>query len=212
MNSTSEVEAWPDWQFGTAVIIGTGPGAAAVPLDVVPGQAYCIAIKSTWEIAPWAQVLYGCDRGWWAHQRGVPDFKGLKFCPSPTVCKVYRDVRLVKLKTKAEILTKDRGTLGCGLRSGGGHSGFHAINLAVQFGVRRIVLVGFDMTVARGAHWRPREDGVARPCAVRVEGWRSALDACAPQFRNLGVDVVNATPGSALKAYRFASLRDAIWG
>lgn len=202
---------WPDWAFGTAVIIGTGPSVAQTPL-IEAQPAHCIAIKSTWRLAPWASILYGCDRGWWVEHRGVPQFKGMKISASPSVCKVYRDIRQVKrLLPRAEILTGETGVIGCGVPRGGGHSGFHAINLAVQFGAKRIVLVGFDMTLKRGAHWRT-EYGSVKPDAKRVETWRVALDGCADQFKALGVEVINATPGSALTAYPMATLREAVWG
>lgn len=204
------MEEWPRWNGETAVVVGTGPGACAEPLDVVRGRARVIAIKSTWRLAPWADALYGCDRSWWLANNGAPEFKGLKFSPSPAACSAYREIRIVSLKTRAEILTEKVGTIGCGLKSGGGHSGFQAVNLAVQFGAARILLVGFDMTLANGAHWTDDYAGVAKPDALRTESWRVAFDACAPQFKRLGVDVVNCTMASALTAYRKQPLSEAI--
>ena len=201
---------WPDWRGAPAVIVGTGPGAAIEPLEAARGRAKVFAIKSTWRLAPWADALYGCDRSWWVANLGVPEFKGLKFSPSPAVCSVYKDVTKVRLKARAQILTGEIGTIGCGLRSGGGHSGFQAINLAIQFGARRVLLVGFDMTLENGAHWSNDYRGVAQPDAARVESWRVALDACAGQFRDLGIDVVNCTMASALKAYPKMRLNEAL--
>lgn len=203
--------SWPDWKNETAVIVATGPSASSAPSIKAKGLAHFIVIKSSWRLAPWADVLYGCDKGWWIENRGVPQFKGLKICPSPTVCKVYRDVALIRLVARAEILIRQMGTIGCGLRTGGGHSGFHAINLAVQFGAKRIVLVGFDMQLDRGAHWhadtvqRRKDDKGMAEC-------RDALDGCAPQFAALGIEVINASPVSALKAYPKMGLMEAIAG
>ncbi len=191
---------WPDWRGETAVIVGTGPSASADPLDIVRGQARVIVIKSAWRLAPWADVLYGIDRGWWLANKGAPDFRGLKVSPSPTVCKLYGATE-VRLKVRAEILTASVGTIGCGLPTGGGHSGFQAINLAVQFGATRILLFGFDMTLKHGSHWTKDLQGVGKPDPSRVESWRRALDGCAPQFMRLGVEVVNCSMRSALTAY-----------
>lgn len=201
---------WPDWRGDTAVIVGTGPSAAAEPLERVRGQAKVFVIKSSWMLAPWADALYGLDRGWWIANKGAAQFKGMKFSPSPTVCRIYPDVREIRLKARAEILTAQTGVIGCGLKSGGGHSGFQAINLAVQFGAKRILLVGFDMTLANGAHWHKDYRGVAKPDAGRVLAWREAMDDCAPQFTALGVDVINCTMASALTAYPKQPLSDAI--
>jgi hypothetical protein len=203
--SSQEGVKWPDWGGETAVVIATGPSASEAPLKEVKGKSKVIAIKSSWRLAPWADFLYGCDRGWWIENRGVPKFKRLKATASPSVNKVYPDVRLIQLVAKAEILTGETGRIGCGLRTGGGFSGFHAINLAIQFGAKRIVLVGFDMTLAHGPHWH-NDIGTHRRNDRGMAECRDAFDGCAWQFEKLGVEVINATPNSALKNYRKADL------
>ncbi len=200
---------WPDWSGQTAVIVATGPSAPESPLDTAKGIARAIVIKSTWKLAPWADVLYGLDKGWWIANHGVPKFEGLKVTPSPTAARVY-GLRQVRLKARAEILTEETGILGCGLKTGGGHSGFQAINLAIQFGAKKIVLVGFDMTLSNGAHWSSDYRGVGKPDVGRVESWRAALDGCADQFKSLGVDVVNVGQSSALTAFPKMSLAEAL--
>lgn len=199
---------WPNWEGETAVVVGTGPSANDVSLEPYKGRARFFVIKSTWRLAPWADVLYGLDRGWWIANQGCPKFKGLKFSPSPSACKVYA-LQYVKLKPQAQILTETKGVIGCGLAHGGGHSGFQAINLAVQFGAKRILLVGFDMTLANGEHWT-NDRGVARADHGRTESWRKAMDLCAPQFKSLGVEVVNCTMKSALMQYPKSLLEVAI--
>jgi hypothetical protein len=198
---------WPDWSGQTAVIVGTGP--SAVPIEQGPFRA--VVIKSSWRLAPWADVLYGIDKGWWIANHGAPHFKGLKVSPSPTVCKVF-GLRQVTLKPRAEILLGTTGVIGCGLKTGGGFSGFQAINLAVQFGAKRIVLVGFDMSLSNGAHWNSDQRGVAKPDADRVKSWRIALDRCAPQFKSLGVEVINTAEHSALTAFPKMALEQALKG
>lgn len=202
---------WPDWRGETAVIVATGPSASSAPLLEAKGRARVIVIKSSWLLAPWADALYGCDRGWWIENRGAPKFKGLKFSPSPTVCKVCKDVTLVRLVAKAQILTHEIGKVGCGRHSGGGHSGFHAINLAVQFGAKRIVLVGLDMTANQNAmHWHKELQTGRRVDPKGMRECREAMDGCAPQFAALGVQVINVSPVSELKAYPRMGLIEAI--
>jgi hypothetical protein len=201
---------WPDWSGETAIVVGTGPSAAQAPLALAQGRNRIFAIKSSWRLAPFADALYGLDKGWWIANQGAHKFKGLKFSPSPTICRVYPDIRYVRLRPFARILNDETGVIGCGLRTGGGHSGFQAINLSVQFGARRILLVGFEMTLARGAHWKNDDRGVGKPDAGRTASWREAMDECAGQFRDLGVDVISCTPGSALTAYPKMSLHEAL--
>lgn len=200
---------WPNWSGETLVVVGTGPSARHAQLGIAKGRARVFVIKSTWKLAPFADALYGIDKGWWIANLGCPKFTGLKFTPSPTAARAF-GLRQVKLKARADILIRETGVIGCGLKTGGGHSGFQAINLGVQFGARRILMVGFDMTLANGAHWNDDYNGVAKPDAGRVAAWREAMDDCADQFRELGIDVVNCSLGSALKAYPKLSLREAL--
>jgi hypothetical protein len=195
---------WPDWSGETVVVVGTGPSVKDVSLEPARGRAKVFVVKSEYKFAPWADALYGIDTGWWIANRGAPDFAGLKFSPSPTACRLF-NLRQVKLKARAEILTKETGVIGAGLRTGGGHSGFQAINLSVQFGAKRILLVGFDMV---GGRRLAHEQGVAKQMSSRVAEWRKDMDAAAPQFERLGVEVINCSSVSALTAYRKARLED----
>lgn len=95
----------------------------------------------------------------------------------------------------------------------GGNGGFHAINLAIQFGCRRIVLVGFDMSLQRGVHWHGRhEAGLNNPKQASVDKWRERLDAQAPILRRLGIDVVIGSPHSSLTAFPKMGLKEALDG
>lgn len=97
-----------------------------------------------------------------------------------------------------KILTDEPGVLG----GGGPNSGFQALNLAIQFGATRIILAGFDMHTASGVHWHgPHRDGLVNPHEICFIKWRRILDGAAALMRDLGVDVVNVSPASALSAY-----------
>lgn len=90
----------------------------------------------------------------------------------------------------------------------GGNSGYQAANLALHTGARRIVLVGYDMR--RGAdgraHWHgdhPPHMNNAPPDAL--SRWVRAFDSV-PATLPADVEIINATPGSAVTAFRFAPL------
>lgn len=93
----------------------------------------------------------------------------------------------------------------------GGNSGFQAINLAVHLGVRRIVLVGFDMRTDNGIHWHGEHGGALKnPILANVIKWRRIVDEAAGDLANLGIEVINATACSALTAYPIMSLEKAL--
>lgn len=204
------VAEWPDWRGETAIIVATGPSASDAPLELAKGKARVIAIKTSWKLAPWADVVYGCDRDWWSNNRGLTEFKGLRITASPSVAKVY-GLNLVKLFPKAVILAGgEAGKIGCGSRYGNGHSGFHAINLAVQFGAKRLILVGFDMSFANGWHWHEEINRITRPTPGSIGDMAKQLDDCAEQFVRLGVEVINCSATSALQKYPKQELEDAL--
>lgn len=204
MNSQQGVK-WPNWRDLPVVIVGTGPSAAVQNYLLIKGLAHVFVIKSSMRLAPWADAVYGIDVGWWIASQGAKEFEGIKFSPSPTVCKVFPEIQQIYLRNTKRLVPEPVGTVAVG------DSGFQAINLAVQFGARKIVLCGFDMTMnIHGAHWHRDYNGISRPDPKRMEEWRIRLDASANDFLNLGVDVVNASMISALKNYRIEPLADAV--
>lgn len=95
----------------------------------------------------------------------------------------------------------------------GSNGGFQAINLAVQFGATRIILVGFDMSIDKGVHWHGKHPSpLSNPRQASVDKWRIELDAQAPLLERMGVDVVIGSPWSKLTAYKRVPLQEAILG
>lgn len=98
-----------------------------------------------------------------------------------------------------------------GVLAWGRNSGFQAVNLAVQLGARRIVLVGFDCSLAAGVHWHGRHGrGLSNPTRPGVEKWRDALDRVAGQLAELQIEVFNASAASALRNYPKRPLLEAV--
>lgn len=157
-----------------------------------------IAVNESWRLAPWADVLYACDAAWWRLRKGVPEFKGIRVSQDAKACREF-GVNHVELKlSSVQVFTDAAGVIGSGSRQGG-NSGFQAVNLAVQFGATKIILIGFDM---HGEHWHGRHPGgMNNPSPKNFQDWRSAFDGAGAMFKALGVDVFNCSPVSALQAY-----------
>jgi hypothetical protein len=100
-----------------------------------------------------------------------------------------------------------------GLVGGGGNSGFQALNLAAQFGARRIVLIGYDMTGSGSeTHWYGRNEWprANNPGPDQMTRWAKALDRAAVDFAARGIEVVNASPSSAIAGFRCMPLADVL--
>ncbi len=92
----------------------------------------------------------------------------------------------------------------------GSNSGYQAINLAVHLGAKKIILLGYDMH-REGA--RDNWHDEPRPTSSPDKYAHSMLPHFASLVRPLaerGVEVVNATPGSALDAFPKATLEEVL--
>lgn len=187
----------PDWRGACAVVVAGGPSAAAVDLARARGKARALAVNEGWQLAPWAEVLYACDGAWWGLRQGVQEFAGLKVTADHAAALAFPGLHLIRVRHGIDRMSFVPGEVGWG-----GNSGFHAVNLAAQFGAARIVLVGFDMHVAGGVHWHGRHPrGLNNPDARNTARWRRLMDAAAPDLAARGIEVLNASPTSALTAY-----------
>lgn len=205
---------WLDWRGKAVAIVASGPSTKPKEVARLMNRLPCIAIKENIEILPTADVVYGCDRAWWRNVAGLPKFKGLKVTASGWVANEYSDVRLVKVtpfKEDDQIFTKEPGLLGSGA-----NSGFQALNLAVQFGATRILLVGFDMNRNYDSHWYGRNRGAGRsnPTEFNFVRWRRAYDVAAVKLKQLGVEVVNASALTSLKCFPVSTIEKILekWG
>ncbi|MEY9098887.1 hypothetical protein ABIA24_001796 [Sinorhizobium fredii] len=202
---------WPNWEGETAVVVASGPSAADVVLELGKGRARFLAVKDAWKLCPWADHLYACDHHWWEAHRGVVEFKGRRIAYDARTVEKWRGLNFLKVE-----ISKAHQTLrfeAVGHVGWGGNSGFHALNLALQFGAARVLLVGFDMRVDRGKHFfGPHAYTKERPSEANCAKWREILDGQAGAIAARGVEVINCSPVSALKAYRKMDFSEALNG
>src|SRR5690606_3986112 len=185
------------------VICASGPSMLGVDLALLRRHRSwrVIAVNNTWELVPWADVLYAGDLQWWErYEERVRGFAGERW-----TCDIFAAFRyrLNRVTVRdGEGLCRDPGFV-----HSGGNSGYQAVNLAWHFGARRIVLLGFDMHRNNGGHWHGEHVGMGRknmlsapPSHIAV--WRRRFDAMARDLKEDGVKVVNATTGSALQCFQ----------
>ena len=159
---------------------------------------------------PWADVMYGCDAKWWNAHNGCMAFAGERWSShddgrstSNDKTQVVEDYGVkVVLGEQAHGFSTDPKKIHYG-----GNSGFQALNLAVLFGSPYIVLVGFDMRVVGGkAHFFGDHPKILHQ-RDEYESFVRVFDQAPPPD---GVEIINATPGSAIKCYPMMDLEQAI--
>jgi hypothetical protein len=200
---------WPNWSGDTAFIIASGPSLKKQDVEMIRGRGRVIAIKKCVELAPWADVVYGCDGPWWRSVQGLMKFQGLKLAYEPTICDSEYGIRRVEIPDKQanRFLFDEVGKIGSG-----GNSGFQALNLAAQFGATRIILLGFDVQGESGGHWYGRNNWMQanNPDQYCYQRWQNAFRIAAPDLVARGIDVINASRNSALTCFRRLAIASAI--
>ncbi len=195
---------WPDWRGHPAVIVASGPSAKKANVAQLRDRLYAIAIKENVQLCPWADIVYGCDAAWWNNETGLKKYQGLKLSNRADAGHRFEGIERIDIdKSTDQLLTGSPGFIGSG-----GNSGFQALNLAVQFGATRIMLIGFDMHDRSGIHWYGRAEGFGRnnPMEYNFRRWRGAFAKAAPVIAAMGIEVVNASPISDLKCFRRATI------
>lgn len=194
---TERKEYWtvPElWPGGMCYILGGGPGLARVPLEKLR-DLRVIAVNNAYQLGDWIDVMFYGDCRWFKwHCTALLDFPGLKV----TACDKHRDmpgIRAVKRHTLPFGITTAKNRLGWNLSSGA-----CSINLAVHFGVKKIVLFGFDMRIVDDKNnWHG--DHKDSPNKNPYKRFLRTFPKIANDLKELGVECVNATPGSALDVF-----------
>lgn len=209
---------WPAWRDRVVAIVACGPSAGRTDLSVLRGRMPVLAIKeAAVRLCPWADAVYGCDLPWWAYRRGLPGFPGLKLGWHGGIFERFPDVKPLSIRRVSgakderyvdDLLLDQPGEVG-----GGGNSGYQGFNFVVQTAPRGILLIGFDMVPGATKHFYGRNDWAKakNPDDKCFEDrWLPAFARAAPVVEALGIEVLNASPSSALTAFRKVSLEQAL--
>lgn len=215
----------PVWRDSTIVCLGCGPSLAEADLDLVhQSEARVIAINSSYQLAPWADVLYAGDARFWLWYNHAPEFTGTRVAMAwnGREGKFFRNYDQVDHRKVFYLAST--GFYGLeedprGVREGK-NSGYAAINLAVHLGASRVVLVGYDMR-SRGSrhHWDAREvderllapgDHAHLVNPPPFELFLPAFQSIIEPLEDLGVEVINCTTGSALDCFPHAELVEVV--
>lgn len=193
--------AEPIWNGETCYIIGGGPSLLQCDLTLLAGRKV-IVINSSYEAFPAAQVLIFSDMRWWCdHLKHLQSFKG-KIISTSRAASGHPNLACMNRKSNLG-LADDPGTLmvrNTTLTA--------AINLAVHFGVAKIVLLGIDQKKAadgRTHHHKPHKWQQVSNCYQRQQ---ADLPKVAEDLKARGIECVNASPGSALTLWPLVNLAD----
>jgi len=192
------------WRGQTVAILASGPSMSQAVADRVGEAKVCVvAVNTTVKLAPWADMLYAADDFWIVkYEKLAAGFAGLK-----VTCSDDNHHGWLALRNTGKVgFDHD---VGC-VRTGG-NSGYQAIHLALHAHAHRILLFGFDMHSSGGEmHWHGRHPEPLRNAGEGIfERWIKHFEALSEEASNRRIEILNCTPGSALHAFRFASMDEA---
>lgn len=196
-----------EWLGEKTFIIGGGPSVKEVDLTLLQGKGHVIVTNNAYKIAPYADWLVFSDSIWYSWHK--ESLKSLKmpiisggYFPNPYA--VDSNVVLWR-STSAPGLITQRGRLT------GRNAGHMAISLAEYLGSKKIILIGFDMSVSstgetqwHNEHKRPTNT------AMYLNEFIPEFTITSEALAVKGVDVYNVNKNSALKCFPYLSFENSL--
>ncbi len=194
------------WPGSTVVLLATGPSLNQADVDYCRGKARVLAINNAYQLCPWADAMFGTDARFWAWHKGVPSFTGPKWSLEHSQWGPYRakypDIQRLRNTGPGGIEHEPTGL------KNGRNSGFAAVNLAIHYGAKRILLLGYNMQPIKGVgHFFGEHPNKQRS---PYDQFRRRFESLKKPLAKLGVSVINCTEGSALMAFPKQDLREAL--
>lgn len=183
----------------TVVCVAGGPSLLPDDVAFCRDRAFVIAINQSWQLAPWADVLYAADFGWWKTNLDAASFQGVKLA-----CKNQNSMMF------GATVLKSLGYLGWSddpmAVYDGGHSGYQAIQVAAHFGATRIVLLGYDVKASADL----RKNWYVNPKTKPFDRWLDTYATLADAAQVRGIEIVNCSRDTALTVFPRQSLAEVL--
>jgi len=185
----------------TLVVAGSGPSLNAKDIRAAEMAGIrTIAVGDAWAHAPKAIAIYHADKRWWdAHIRMIRRKSPASlWTQDATAAEIHG---LIHIRSKPLVgLSANESLIHQGL-----NSGYQAVNLALHFGAKLVLLTGFDMSGDHGIASRKRNK---IPNCTDYGIYRANFDSMAPE--RAGLAVWNVSRESALKCFPRMTMGEAL--
>ena len=184
--------AEPIYEGRVVAVVGGGPSLSLPQVRMLGmararGLIRVITLNDAVYPCWFSDIAYACDAKWWRHHCGVPGFEGMRLSLEEND---HADRMVITGTTGFD---PDPGALRTG-----GNSGYQALHLCAHLMPRRVILVGIDMA---GTHWfgdHPPELWTRTP---DMQNRIRRFDDLKGPLAERGIEVVNASPNSALPTF-----------
>lgn len=209
---------WPD---STVFIIGGGPSVKAEDLTPLHTRRV-IGANNAYMLGNWVDVLWFGDRCWYDwHESRLPKFSGIiATCHQEHAGMDRLGILYVDKHPKKTMgICKDPAYIAWNKNSGAS-----AINLAIHFGAKRVVLLGFDMKVDEnnethwhGGHQQDRVEYLRGIRGIKIEQQKSPYERflkcfsyIADDASAMGIEIINTGLESAISEFKKMSLKEVL--
>lgn len=212
-------EDFPKWPYSrirrdgplagrTVALLGGGPSFTTEQAEYCEFRVPSVAVNNAYARAPWAVLLYFCDARWFEWHKDFEGFKQFRgqIATLENTPLLHKDGRIHFLRRGEPAgLSTEQDKL-----NHGSNSGYQALNLVVLAGAVRIILLGFDMGLSSDGrtHWHKGHPQGASPSVYDV--MLKKFSTLPPLLQKLGVEVINASPGSRLTLFPFRPLAEIV--
>lgn len=201
------------YEGDTAVLFATGPSLTSEVVDAVMNARVrsqtplrLFGCNDAYQIVSTLDVHYACDATWWnRHYQHMKDYvatHGL-WTQEPHMSKSdHPNLRRIAGRSgKGLSVAQD-------LIHFGNNSGYQLINVALLFGIKRMILCGYNMSVVdkKRHFFGDHPQGLNRSGNYR--GFIGNYKTIKPA--DYGIEIINATPQSALDMFPKMSLEEAL--
>lgn len=212
------------WEGEVAFILGGGPSLSLVDFDLIK-ERRIIAVNNSYgkpvkgkgrdskegwfsgtvryDPYDWVDFLWFGDGRWFdMHRKFLRKFKGMIAHCAPRIAKRNLPGIFSYRRGKQYGIETDRDKVSWNKSSGGS-----AINFAYHLGVKRIVLLGFDMKrIDNKPNWHT--DHPAYDTKNPYYRFLRGFPFIEKQLTELGVEVINCTVGSVIQEFKIMKLED----
>lgn len=199
------------FQGQTVFVLGGGPSLNHTKLDLIKKRPV-VGCNDAFRLGTWVDWCVFADRRWFGWNEielaKWPNRERVVCCVPQLLEKRNTDWPWLKILRRDEArfgLSVEQDTL-CWNRGCGGT----AINVAYLLGAARIVLLGFDMRVVDGSHnWHNYHQKEER-ARIYQSSMMPFLKPMSDAMKVTGLQIVNATPKSALNIFTHLSLEEVL--
>lgn len=198
------------------VMSGAEPPSVYSPYMEYLHDKHVIGINVAYLIGDWiSMVFFGDNRFYVQHRKELAKHPGLKVSSNPIAGKTDWVKYLAKENRKPKGISENPKTV-----CWNGNSGAAAISVAANAGAKRIILLGFDMSLdeAYRQHWHKLYAATApkpnpkRKNRLPFSRHLLGFEFIAKDAKERGIEIINVCPESAITQFPKVNLKELLNG